>query len=36
MSAADQICYTLICAPNDAEQPNEMQLKMDLGKYGLA
>ncbi|GIY28447.1 coatomer subunit beta, partial [Caerostris extrusa] len=32
MSAAEQICYTLISAPNDTEQPNEMQLKQDLEK----
>lgn len=32
MSASEQICYTLITAPNDTEQPNEMQLKIDLGK----
>ncbi|GFY22377.1 coatomer subunit beta [Trichonephila clavipes] len=32
MSAAEQVCYTLIAAPNDTEQPNEMQLKMDLEK----
>ncbi|GIY34863.1 hypothetical protein CDAR_382581 [Caerostris darwini] len=32
MSAAEQICYTLITAPNDTEQPNEMQLKQDLEK----
>lgn len=33
MSAAEQVCYTLISAPNDTEQPNEMQLKHDLGKF---
>ncbi|XP_071042974.1 LOW QUALITY PROTEIN: coatomer subunit beta-like [Parasteatoda tepidariorum] len=35
MSAADQICYTLISAPSDTEQPNEMQLKMDLEKGNI-
>ena len=31
MAATDQACYTLINVPTDGEQPNEMQLKQDLG-----
>jgi hypothetical protein len=29
----EQPCYTLINVPSDAEPPNEMQLRMDLGIY---
>ncbi|XP_075234210.1 coatomer subunit beta [Lycorma delicatula] len=32
MTLVEQPCYTLINFPSDSEQPNEMQLKMDLEK----
>lgn len=30
-SGGEPPCYTLINFPSDAEQPSEMQLKIDLG-----
>lgn len=38
-TAAEQACYTLINIPQDAEPPNEMQLRQDLGNlvnYNIA
>lgn len=36
MTLVEQPCYTLINFPSDAEPPNEMQLKLDLGKLLLS
>ena len=33
MTLYEQPCYTLIQCSSDTEQPSEMQLKMDLGKF---
>ena len=32
MVSVEQPCYTLINLPTDSDTPNEIQLKMDLGK----
>lgn len=32
MTAAENVCYTLINVPNDSEPPSEVSLKADLGK----
>lgn len=32
MTAAENVCYTLINVPNDSEPPSEVSLKTDLGK----
>lgn len=33
MTAAENVCYTLINVPMDSEPPSEISLKNDLGKY---
>lgn len=33
MGGVEQSCYTLINFPTDSEPHNEMQLKLDLGKF---
>lgn len=32
-SSGEPPCYTLINFPSDVEQPSELQLRNDLGKY---
>lgn len=32
MTAAENVCYTLINVPMDSEPPSEISLKNDLGK----
>lgn len=32
MTAAENVCYTLINVTNDSEPPSEVSLKADLGK----
>lgn len=32
MTAAENVCYTLINVTNDSEPPSEVSLKTDLGK----
>lgn len=33
MTAAENVCYTLINVANDSEPPSEVSLKTDLGKH---
>lgn len=33
MTAAENVCYTLINVTSDSEPPSEVSLKTDLGKY---
>lgn len=35
MTAAENVCYTLINVANDSEPPSEVSLKTDLGKHAL-
>lgn len=35
MATVEQPCYTIINVPTDSEPYNELQLKMDLGKFLL-
>lgn len=33
MTAAENVCYTLINVTSDSEPPSEVSLKADLGNY---
>lgn len=35
MTAAENVCYTLINATSDSEPPSEVSLKTDLGIFYL-